>query len=284
MADTGVTETVATAVDVVAAIVQSELIAKGVMIGTISDYSSWLQPGAKEINIPNAGSFAAGDKLENTASTTQALTFVSDALLLNKNKHIVARLEDIAREQSAVDVEAIYVERMASAMVAKIEADILVGITKAANDRQLSGTDVDTNVNQAVTKADIVAARRFLDEANVPNEDRYLLVSPKQEAEMLLIAGFVDASQYGSAEPVQNGEIGRIFGFKVIKSSLVGDNDVFAYHKSHVAFAMSQEMKFEKQRADLTYQADNLSLATVYGVKQLDSGKRGFMLDETVVA
>jgi N4-gp56 family major capsid protein len=284
MADTGVTETVATAVDVVAAIVQSELIAKGIMIGTITDYSSWLQPGAKQVSIPNAGSFTAGDKLENTASTTQALTFVADALLLNKNKHIVARLEDIAREQSAVDVEAIYVERMASAMVAKIEADIYAGILKAANDRQLTGTDVDANANQAIAKADIVAARRALDEANVPNEERFLLVSPKQEAEMLRVEGFVDASKYGSNEPVVNGEIGRVYGFRVVKSSLVGDNVALAYHRSHVAFAMSQEMKFEKQRADLTFQADNLSLATVYGVKQLDSGNRGYMMDETAVA
>jgi len=102
---------------------------------------------------------------------------------------------------------------------------------------------------------------------------------------MLLIEDFVDASKYGNNEAVMNGELGRIFGFKVIKTtSLASDTEAIAYHKSHAAFARQNSPKFEKQRATLSKLADELSLSLLYGVKQLDSGNRGVYLDESEVA
>ena len=280
MADTGVTETVATSIDVVSAIMQKELIQNSVLLGTVSDYSAWVLPGANTVKVPRAGSFTAADKSENTASTTQALTFATDSIELNKHKHIVALLEDIAREQAAVDVEAVYVERMASAMAKQVEADIAAALVKAANDIQLSGTS-----NLVLTASDIVDARRKLDDQLVPQGDRFLAVPPAQEAAMLKIDSFIDASKYGSNDPIINGEIGRVYGFRVIKTtSLASDTEFVAYHRSHVAFARQNEVKFEKQRADLTKLGDNLSISMLYGVKHLDSGNRAVYADETATS
>ncbi len=280
MADTGVTETVATSLDVVSAIVQMELIEKGVLLHTVADYSSWVIKGANTVKIPRAGSFTAGDKVENTGSTAQALTFATDDIELSIYKHIVARLEDIAREQSAVDVEGVYIARMASAIVVAIESSIAGVLVKATNDLQLSGTS-----NLVLTSGDIVDARKFLDDKHVPNEGRFLAMPPAQEAAMLKIDSFIDASKYGSNEPILNGEIGRVFGFRVIKTGSLGsDSEMVAYHKDHVGFAKQQGAKFEKQRAELKYLADDLSLSVLYGVRQLNEGNMACYLDESEVA
>ena len=277
---TGVTETVATSIDVVAAILQAELIQNSVLLGTVSDYTAWVMPGANTVKVPRTSSFIAGDKVENTASSYQALTFATDDIELSIYKHIVAELEDIAREQSAVDVEGEYIRRMATAMVEAIESDIAGVIIKSANEIQLSGTS-----NLLITKADILEARKLLDDAKVPAGERFLVIPPSQEKAMLLIEDFVDASKYGSNQAVMNGELGRIFGMSVIKTtSLASDTEAVVYHRSHAAFARQLAPKFEKQRAALTKLADELSLSLRYGVKQLDSGTRGIYIDESAVA
>ena len=280
---TGVTETVATSIDVVAAILQAELIQNAVLLPTISDYSAWVIPGANTVKVPRAGSFTASNKVENTATDFQALTFATDDIELSVYKHIVAELEDRAKEQAAVDVEGVYVQRMATAMVEAIEGSIAGVLVKAANDLQLSGTGAVAN--DSITKADILSARKLLDDKKVPQMDRFLVVPPAQEKAMLMIDDFVDASKYGDNTAIMNGELGRIFGFRVIKStSLASDTEAVAYHKSHAAFARQMAPKFEKQRASLSKLADELSLSLLYGVKQLDSGNRGIYLDETAVA
>ena len=277
---TGVTETVATSIDVGSAILQIELTQNSVLLNTVSDYTSWVLPGANTVKVPRAGSFTAGDKVENTASEFQSLTFATDDIELSIHKHIVAEIEDLAQAQSAVDVEGEYIRRMAAGMVRAIESSVAGVLVKAANEIQLSGTS-----NLLITKADILGARKLLDDANCPSNDRFLACPPEQEKAMLLIDSFVDASQYGSNRPVMNGELGEIFGMKVIKStSFASDTEAVVYHRSHVAFARQIAPKFEKQRASLSKLANELSLSLVYGVKQLDSGSRGIYLDETVVA
>ncbi len=280
---TGITETVATAIDVVGAILQAELVQNSVLLPTVMDYSSWVVPGANTVKVPNAGSFTAGDKVENTASDFQALTFATDDIELSVYKHIVAEVEDRAKEQAAVDVEGEYIRRMATAMVEAIESSIAGVIVKSANDIQLSATGAVAN--DSIAKVDILEARKDLDDLKVPQSDRFLVIPPAQEKVMLQIDDFVDASKYGSTEAIQNGELGRIFGMKVIKTtSLSSDTEAVIYHRSHAAFARQLAPKFEKQRASLSKLADELSLSLLYGVKQLDSGNRGIYLDESAVA
>jgi len=277
--ETGVTETVATSIDVVGAILQAELVQRSVLLNTITDYSSWVVPGANTVKVPRAGSFTAADKVENTATNFQNLTLATDDIELNIYKHLVAEVEDIAQEQSAVDVEGVYVQRMATAMVEAIEASVAGALIKTANDIQLSGTG-----NLLITKADILEARKKLDDAKVPASERFIAVPPAQEKAMLLIDDFVDASKYGAAGAVMNGELGRIFGMTVIKTtSFSSDSEAVVYHKSHVGFARQLAPKFERQRAPLSHLANELSLSLIYGVKQLDGGTRGIYLDETAI-
>ena len=275
---TGITETSAAAIDVVAAILQSELTSGSVLLNTITDESARVQPGAKSIKLPNAGSFTAADKVENTATSLSKLTLTSDTLNLSLYKHVVAEIEDNAREQSAVDIEAEYIQRMASSMVRQMESDIAGALVKAANDGQLSGTS-----NLVLTLDDIVDARATMNKAFVPKEDRFLAIPSDQEAAMLKLDNFINANQYGSREGLINGEIGRVYGFTVIVSDdFASQTEFIAYHKSHVAFARQQAPKFEKARSSLTKLSDELSLSMSYGVKQLDSGNRAVYYDETV--
>ena len=181
MADMGQTETTATGVDVVSAYVQEELTLKSRLLGTIMDFSYLaVVPGAKSVKIPRSGSFSIEsddiDKVENTASTTQAITYATDDLDFNKFKHVPVRLEDEAKQESAIALEEDILKKMASAIVRAVEADIHSVIIKAANDIQLSGTS-----NLLITKDNILEAIEILDEAFLKKIDFLLFHLLKNE-------------------------------------------------------------------------------------------------------
>ena len=67
---------------------------------------------------------------------------------------------------------------------------------------------------------------------------------------MLNLAQFINADQYGGREALLNGEIGRVFGFRVIVSNLLADAEAYAYHRSCLAFA-SQKMYLMRNNVQL---------------------------------
>lgn len=278
--DMGVTEISATTQNIIAALVQKELIENGVIYNSISDFSSWLRPGAAQVSIPRFGSFSVSAKSENTASTGQKLTAAADAIVLTLN-HVWGQIEDAARYESIIDLDAVYMERMASAMANKIEATLEDAVIKTANDIQLSGAS-----NLIITKADIVGAIEDLDNAKVPQSDRYLLISPAQKAAMLNIDDFVLACEVGNSNAISKGAFGQILGLNVIMTTqFASASEACVYHKSHVGFVLDpSSYKFEKKRASLADLADELSLCARFGAKQLDSGNRGIYIDETATS
>jgi N4-gp56 family major capsid protein len=281
MADskTGVTETVATKQDVVSAIVQKELIQSSILIPTVTDLTPWVKKGATQVTAPRAGSFTVQDKAENTGTDWQSITFAGDALLLDKYKHIPALLEDIAQMQAAVDVEGEYIRRMASAMALQMDVDLIVQL-KLCSASSPDHIRALGNSGAGITVANILEARKLLNQQNVPQSERFLVISPAQESYMLAIDNFVSAEKYGSSQPVMNAELGRVFGFTVLMHNSLSDAEALAYHKSHAAFARQQDPRFERQRASLKELGDELSLSTLYGCKVMDSGKRGVFFND----
>jgi hypothetical protein len=97
-------------------------------------------------------------------------------------------------------------------------------------------------------------------------------VSPAQEYALLQIASFIQAERYGSAEAIMNGEIGRIFGFKVLVHNSLADADAIAYHKMACAFGVQLAPSFEKMM-NLPGIKNQYLLHTVAGAKVLQAGK-----------
>jgi N4-gp56 family major capsid protein len=279
-ADMGVTETSATGAAVVAAMVQQQLIAKAKLMFTVMDESARATKGAKSVSFPRTGALTPVAKTENTASESIALTYAVDTLSLDQHFHTFVRLEDIADTQSVVNIEADIVERAGAGMAKKMDSyiyDTLVAGASASNPDHIidqfgsSGT---------LTLAKILTARKLLDDQDVPEGDRFLVVNPEQESELLALAAFIDASQYGARDALLNGEIGRIYGFSVIKTTVCAANVALYYHRSACAFARQIEPKWETDR-NLSKLANEYSLSALYGAKILDSGKRNVTANAT---
>lgn len=88
----------------------------------------------------------------------------------------------------------------------------------------------------------IIAARRTLNQANVPQRNRWLAVSPEIEAQLLqdtenrLVK--YDASGDSPNVALREAIVGRLYGFNVVVSNALTAYSAVAYHQDAFAFAM----------------------------------------------
>lgn len=271
----GLTEVAGTIETIVSAEVQQVLSANTVVFPTLMDLSGMVGPGMDTVKIPRFGSFTVGTKAENTAADAQTNAFSTDDLALSRHKYIQFLVEDIADLQSKLNVTQVYVSQAAKDLAVEMDQACLdgleSGVSTSAPDHKIA------YVGSTLAAADILAARKLLNIQNVPLEDRYLVISPAEEAALLAISAFTSAADFGSTEPVRNGQIGRLFGFNVLMSSLAEDAKSMAYHMSTMAVAR-QLMPRVQQFNDIANLGQRWSIDHIYGFKQLDSGKRSVLL------
>lgn len=273
----GKTEVDAVSAELISSIVQDYLHQEAKLLATVLDFSSLAGPGMDKIKIPKMGGFTVGDKAENTAVDAQTLTYTTDDMDLNKHKVIQWVLEKIAGLQATPSVLQDMAMRAAFDIARQLDKDIITALkltSASAPDHRIAYTG---SSGAAIAKADILSARTLLNKQFVPMSDRYLAIAPDTEATILGIDDFIHADKYGTADSLKSGELGRIYGFTVIMHGDVAALESVAYHKSHVAVAIQQGLVYDTQK-DLANLGNRHSFDQIYGVKTLDSGKRGVLI------
>lgn len=276
---TGVTETSATARAEIERLAQKYLIQESKMMPLVLDYSRMAVPGASSIKLPKAGGFTVADKSENTAAEAQISAFSADTLSLNVHRQVQFLVEDIAGMQASVDVVSEYLLRGAKDLALDIDKKILAVLKTAS----ASGPDHEINfsdaTNEDIALADILAARKLLALQNIDPRECYIGIGPDQEAHMLAIDNFIHAEKYGSNSPILNGEIGMVYGMKVILHTSLSGEAVF-WHPTAAAFALQQGIRVQKEY-ELAHLGTRYSLDYVGGFAVLDAGKRCVHMTET---
>lgn len=276
---TGVTETSATAKSMIESLAQKYLIQESKLMPLVLNYSSMAVPGASSIKLPKAGGFTVGDKAENTAVFAQTSAFSVDTLNLNQHRVIQFLVEDIAGQQASVDVVAEYLLRASKQLALDIDNKILAQLrlgSASAPDHEIAFTDA---TNEDIELNDILNARRLLMVQNIDPRECYMAVGPDQEANLLKIPNFIEAEKYGSNSPIMNGEIGMIYGMKVIVHTSCANEAVF-WHPTSCAFALQQGVRVQRDY-DLANLAQRYSLDYIGGFQVLDGGKRNVHIVET---
>lgn len=272
MADviTGSTATSAVQQAAIAQLVQRNLYAKSVLLGSIWDLSSLAAPGDVSVKLPTVSNFTVTKKSSGTAVDAAALTYGGDTMNFDQHAVVQFLIEKRASIQSRIALANINMQRAMEAHAKQIDTDIhaalIAGVSTSAPDHVIAfaGASFD--------KADILEARRLLDNQEWPSDGRTLAIHPDEEKAMLSVEGFVDASKFGSAAPVQTGVIGNVYGIPVRKSTVVtsGRPLMYAYESACIAFQAMPEMDSQK---DLANVATRYSLDQLYGLKVLQSGK-----------
>lgn len=278
---TSAANTASTEMTLITQIVQAELLENTVILGSVMDHSDKVQDGLKTIEIPRfeadqtagSGRFG-GPSAQNPDGETpvafKTASLTTDTINLDKWENLPYRIPDRVAMQSRVPLEAELARKAGKEMAIYMDQEI-----KAVLDTLTKTIAYDDDVNESMGLVDITEARKELNKENVPQTDRVLLISPDKEQDMLNIENFIHADKYGAREALLNGEIGRVYGFRVLVSNLLGDDEAYAYHRECVGYAMQKQVDFETQRADVNIRATDYSYAVGWGCTLMYDGRKG---------
>jgi len=186
-------------------------------------------------------------------------------LVIDKAKSYAFKVDDVMKSLADISYWNEASKDAAEAMRIAVETDVLANIPGAS-----TLTDVtDAACSSSTILNDILLAARRLDEANIPDSDRFIVLPP-WAIELLKKSELRQAYLTGDGQsPLRTGMVGRIDRFDVYQSNMLAVNtgvyNCLAGHKKFATFA-SKFVKTETVRLESTF-GDGIRGLKVYGYK-----------------
>lgn len=261
--------------------VQEFLKNEAVFANIVMNVTGSMKIGQDSVALPKWSGMAVSDVLDNgTNAVDGTLALGTDVLSIDKYKKADNYIYDTARLGTGVDLDAGFLEVAPARLADQIEQDIIAEVIQASASAPDHILQMSGGSNDELTVNDIAIAAQLLDEAKVPADGRYLVVSPKQKRMILKDSSIRDASQAGGNSAIVRNEFANIMGFRMIVSNNMTADSAVAFHESHCAFGLQKQVGFEKER-QASYSRDYLKVEAKYGCKVLDSGVRGVYFNTT---
>ena len=244
------------------------------------------------IPVPSRGSASA--KAANTQVTLSAATNSVVDVSLDKHYEYSKLIEDIAEVQALASMRKFYTDDAGYALAKQVDTDLVTlwealqsGTAGGSNASAWetayigsTGTDLYTgNSSNAadITDAGIRALLIRLDNADVPMDNRSLVVPPIAANDMLGINRFTEQQYIGNGDAIRTGKIGMIYGVDVYISSNVPttttadtatDRVGCLLHKDALVLAEQVGVRSQTQYKQ-EYLGDLFTSDTIYGVAEL---------------
>lgn len=186
------------------------------------DYEGDIKGGGDSVKITNFVDPTIGNYTAHADITVAEITDATQSLLINQQKYFAFELDDLERAQSvnggAVMAEA--TKRAAYGLKNTLDSFLLTtlaaGASAAAPDHQVAEATISTPADAYVA---LVNWGVLLDQADVPEEDRFAVVSPAFHGLLLKDDRFVKAGDDISAATRLNGRVGEAAGLSIHKSN-----------------------------------------------------------------
>ena len=212
------------------------VIAKSVNRGFEDDASV-----GKTVKVASIGNLAARAKTENTAITYETVAETATTITLNIWSYAAVGIEDIVKVQAIVDVQNEYQRKLGYALARDID-------TKLATDFAGFSQSVGT-LGTAASDANVLAAIKLLDDADVPQDDRFFIMTPAEKVAKLALDRWSNALYIGtSAYPTRSGMLGDMYGLNLaVTTNLVkpsaGQANNAIFHRDALALVVQRTPK-----------------------------------------
>jgi N4-gp56 family major capsid protein len=232
------------------------------------DYEGEIAEAGDTVRITSISDPTIGTYVPNaTTITPEELTDAQRTLTVDQSKYFAFKVDDIDARQAKGNVMPTAMNR-AAYQLAKVADSYVAGLyTQTAAANQL-GTVSVTTAALAYTQIRLLKLR--MDEADIPEEGRYLIAPPWFYSLLLEDNRFLDASASGSTEPLRNGFIGRTLGFNLAQSNVApnptGDDFVVQAGVPEAISYAEQINKTEAYRPESSF-SDAVKGLHLYGAK-----------------
>lgn len=263
------------------------------------------------INIPTPVRGSATSKGENSLVKIQGDTHANTALSIDKHYEYSVLIEDMAEVQALSSLRRFYTEDAGYALSTQVDLDLF---NKAAALNGGNGTAGNTGWNKAVVfnnagvlsdwdrsgtgnavslatggDAAIRAMVEKLDLADVPQDGRAIVLTPRQYTDMLGIQRYTEQAFIGDGNAIKTGKVGQIYGIDVYVTNALGTtqcatgsvvHDIgLVLHKD--AMALVEQLGVRSQSSYMQeYLGDLYTADTIYGVGEMrDASGFAFVTD-----
>jgi len=242
------------------------------------------------IHFPLLSDFTARDYVQLAGVEIQNITEGEKTISLDKYKDVSWIESDLAQLQrkDSYKLRSRRIEKAGYALAKAIDTDIMALYSGLGVGYQVVGgngttawdptADANAGNGSDITDAGILAMVRKLDDNEVPNEGRFMIIPPCQKQVLLGIDKFVLYQNTNRTKELSMGMFGEIYGFKIYVStncpSLNATDAATAYrvgiyaHKTAFAIAMQKDVTTKSQYKQ-EYKGDLISCDCVYGVKAM---------------
>jgi N4-gp56 family major capsid protein len=241
------------------------------------------------IHIPAPSRGSASEKAANAQVTLSAATNDVVNISINKHYEYSKLIEDIAEVQALASMRKFYTDDAGYALATQVDDDLFAlfeglqggtvgGTGAAAWEKAVIGgdgtTDYTGNSTNAsdITDAGIRKMILALDNADVPMDNRSLILPPVAANDLLAINRFTEQQFIGSGDAIKTGKIGQIYGVDVFVSSncpTVGTDRVGGlFHRDAIVFAEQVGVRTQTQYKQ-EYLGDLFTADTIYGTGEL---------------
>lgn len=209
MANITVTEAAGFIPEIWAATALGKLKANTVMARLVNrNFENEIAKFGDVLHIPRRGTLSVNNKAANTVVTLQTPTADTVDLTLNKHKEVSFLVEDVAKVQANQNLMQGYIEDGIKALGEQIDSDLLALYSG------FSTTPIDaTGGSGGITAETVTEARRLLNSAKVPQDQRYIVWHEDAEAELLGVEKFTSADFGDNGDAIREATIGRKYGF-----------------------------------------------------------------------
>lgn len=215
------------------------------------------------ISDPTVGTYNAN----STVITPEELTDAQRTLLIDQSKYFAFKVDDVDKRQAKGSVMPEAMSRAAYQLARTADSYVANLYTQAAVANQLGTVSVTTG---ALAYTQIRLMKLRMDEADIPEEGRYLIAPPWFYSLLLEESKYLDAAASGSTEPLRNGFIGRTLGFNLAQSNQApnptGDDFVVQAGVPQAISYAEQINKTEAYRPESSF-ADAIKGLHLYGAK-----------------
>ena len=232
---------------------------------TTNEYEGEISGQGDKVNIRAVPAVTVADY---TGSLSYAdVTSSTIELNINKAKSYAFKVDDILRQQADIDFMNAAAEDAAQNMKIAIETDVFANVGAGSSLTDVNSSEAGTNAGNIL--GHILTAGRTLDENNIPETERFMIIDPATAA-IIKNSDLKQAYLTGDAEsPIRNGNIGMIDRFTVyVSNNLPSSGSVTTGlygHPKAVAYA-SQMTNTETVRLESSF-GDGVRGLSVYGYK-----------------
>lgn len=234
-----------------------------------TDYEGEIKKHGDTVNIRTQPNITIRDYVKGQTLVVENPEAPKLQLLIDKGDYFACVEDDIDKIQTDVNLMDMWAKDASEQMKIKIDQRVLAAIVAdvaAANEGANAGR-ISANINLGTTGSPVAISKTtvldyivdmgtVLDEANVPESNRFLVI-PAKVAGHIKKSDLKDASLAGDGTSImRNGRIGMIDRFTVYMSHNLpvssGKFDIFAGHKMGFTFA-SQMTNMETIKSTTTF-------------------------------